>query len=187
MSSQPITPACIIPPGALLPQRPPDPPRLAPPADWWQAPPAPPAHRPPVSPPYAPPPAPPGPVDVHVTLSWAASEPERPAWWRRIRWGYNAGCLLCAMPVSTPWAWVLESARDGQALAGAWTLAAISAAVLALLDNARRVEAEAAHPDLWRPKIRATRARVLLDAALIATATTLPITTVVYLVTGVRT
>ncbi|MEW1638636.1 hypothetical protein AB0469_31830 [Streptomyces sp. NPDC093801] len=175
----------IIPPGAPLPQRPPAPPRPPHPDDWWQAPPPPLVPRPPVPPPYTPPP--PAPVDVHVTLSWAAPEPERPPWWRRIRWGYNAGCLLCAMPVSTPWAWVLASARDSQGLAGAWTLAAIPAAVLALLDNARRVEAAAAHPDLWAPKLRAIRARILLDAALIATATTLPVTTLVYAITGVRT
>ncbi|MFD0353492.1 hypothetical protein ACFVHW_07045 [Streptomyces sp. NPDC127110] len=174
----------IIPPGRPLPARPPEQPRTPLPADWWQTPPPPLVPRPPVPPPHIPAP---GPVDVHVTLSWAAPEPEQPPWWRRIRWGYNAGCLLCAGPVSTPWAWALDSARDSQGLAGAWTLAAIPLAVLALLDNARRVEAEAAHPDLWRPKIRAARARILLDAALIATATTLPVTTVVYLVTGVRT
>ncbi|MEU4947707.1 hypothetical protein [Streptomyces lavendulae] len=182
MSSQPIVPARII-------QPPPSAPPPVRPADWWTPPPAPPAPRPPVPPPYQPPPPPPGPIDVHVTLSWAApaQEEQRPAWWRRIRWGYNAGCLLCAMPLSRPWAWVLDSARDDPGLAGAWTLAAIPLAVLALLDNARRVEAEGAAPDLWRPKIRAALARILLDAALIATATTLPVTTVVYLITGVRT
>lgn len=145
-----------------------------------------PRPRPPTLPPHIPPPAP-STVDVHVTLSWAIPEPEGPAWWRRIRWGYNAGCLLCAGPVSAPLAWALAEVRDGQGLAGAWTLAAIPLAVLALLDNARRIEAKHADPDLWAPKLRAARARILLDAALIATATTLPITTVVYALTGVRT
>ncbi|MFG2617793.1 hypothetical protein ACGFXC_09190 [Streptomyces sp. NPDC048507] len=136
---------------------------------------------------YAPAPPPSGPIDVHVTVTIGPPEEEKPPpWWRRIRWGYQAGCLLCAMPLSNPWAWVLDSARDGQGLAGAWTLALIPAAVLALLDNARHVEAAGAAPDLWRPRIRAARARILLDAALIATATTLPVTTAVYLITGVR-
>ncbi|MET8297413.1 hypothetical protein ABZW02_25645 [Streptomyces sp. NPDC005180] len=174
MSSQPIIPARVIPPPPVRP------------ADWWASPPAPPVPRPPVPPPYTPPPPPPGPVDVHVTLSWAAPEPERPAWWRRIRWGYNAGCLLCAGPISAPWAQALASIRDSQGLAGAWTLAVIPLTVLALLDNARRVEAAGANPDLWRPKIRAALARILLDAALIATATTLPVTTITYALTGVR-
>ncbi|MFD3802626.1 hypothetical protein ACFWTC_03135 [Streptomyces sp. NPDC058619] len=177
----------IIPPGAPLPPRPPDPPgppRLTLPDDWWRQPPPP---RPPTPPPYTPPPPPPGQVDIHVTLSWAAPEPERPAWWRRIRWGYNAGCLLCAGPVSAPLAWALAGVRDSQGLAGAWTLAAIPIAVLTLLDNGRRVEAEHAIPELWAPKLRAIRARILLYAALTATATTLPATTLVYVLTGVRT
>lgn len=186
MTEAPILPTRIIPPGTSLPARPPVPPQPASSVDWWATPPAPPALRPPVPPPYVPPPSN-GQVDVHVTLSWATPEPERPPWWRRIRWGYNAGCLLCAGPVSAPWVWLLASVRDSQGLAGAWTLAVIPLAVLALLDNARRVEAAAAHPDLWAPKLRAARARILLDSVLIATATTLPATTLVYVLTGVRT
>ncbi|MFD9569973.1 hypothetical protein ACFWBI_09025 [Streptomyces sp. NPDC059982] len=175
----------IIPPGAPLPARPPGPPPPTLPGDWWRPPPAPPASRPPVPPPYVPPP--PAPIDVHVTVTVGPSEEEKPpAWWRRIRWGYNAGCLLCAGPLAAPWASVLASVRDSQGLAGAWTLAVIPLAVLALLDNGRRIEAAAAHPDLWAPKLRAARARILLDATLIATATALPVTTAVYLTTGVR-
>ncbi len=186
MTEAPITPTRIIPPGAPLPARPPEPPRPAPPAvDWWRPPPAPPAPRPPVPPPHTPPSAP-SQVDVHVTLTWA-TEPEPPAWWRRIRWGYNAGCLLCAGPLAAPWAWALASVRDDQGLAGAWTLATVPLAVLALLDNARRVEAAHALPELWAPKLRAARARILLWAAITATATTLPATTLVYVITGVRT
>jgi hypothetical protein len=185
MTEAPIIPTRIIPPRPALPPGPPIPP--PPPAipEWWQSPPPPPAPRPPVPPPAEP--LPPGQIDVHISLSWDTPEPPRPPWWRRIRWGYNSGCLLCAMPLSGPWAWLLDSARDSQGLAGAWTLALIPLAVLARLDNARRVEVAVAHPDLWAPKIRAARARILLDAALIGTATTLPVTTVVYLLTGVRT
>ncbi|MFE3578732.1 hypothetical protein [Streptomyces vinaceus] len=157
MTHVPITPNQIIPPGAPLPAQP-----------------------------GAQQPASNGYVDVHVSLTWDVPEPARPAWWRRIRWGYNAGCLLCGSMLAAPWAYVLAAVRDSQGLAGAWTIAIVPLAILTLLDNARRVEAAAAHPDLWAPKLRAARARILLDAALIATATTLPVSTIVYLITGVR-
>lgn len=186
MTETPIIPSAIIPPGAPLPARPPAPPRRAPVPEWMLAPPAPPAPRPPVPPPYIPPPAPTT-IDVHVTIGWAEPEPEPPSWWRRIRWGYNAGCLLCASPLISTWADGLASIRDSQGLAGAWTLAVIPLTVLAFLDNARRIEAAAAHPDLWKPKIRAATTRTLLWACIASTAITLPVTTAVYALTGVRT
>ncbi|WP_086765371.1 hypothetical protein [Streptomyces bobili] len=88
--------------------------------------------------------------------------------------------------MSGPWAWVLQSVRDEQSLAGAWVMASIPLAVLVLLDNARRVEAMAAHHDLWAPKLRAALTRTALWAAVLATVLTLPITTLVYLITGVQ-
>lgn len=182
--SDAILPSRIIPPGAPLPVRPPDPPRTAPSTDWWNRPPAPPAPRPPVPPPYHLPPT--GQVDVHVTLSWA-TEPEPAAWWQRIRWGYNAACFLCSAPLAAPWAYALASIRDTEGLAGAWTLAAVPLTVLAVLDNARRVEAEHALPGLWAPRIRAAGTRTLLWAGITATAMTLPAATLVYAITGVRT
>jgi hypothetical protein len=184
---RPIIPTRIIPAGQPLPApASPPPPPPAPPApptapDWWQQ------GRGPSGPP------PPVPVDIHVTVTidaggqLAVPEPEPgPRWWGRIRWGYNAACAAAGLILSGPWAWVLQSVRDEQSLAGAWVIAAIPLAVLGLLDNARRIEARCAHPDLIGPKIRAALTRAALWAAALATALTLPITTLVYALTGVQ-
>ncbi|MFC8583311.1 hypothetical protein ACFUGD_01860 [Streptomyces sp. NPDC057217] len=166
--SNPIHPTRIIPAGA-----PPAPP--VPPAHF-----GPPAPRPPD----------PGPLDIHVTVVLPGAEPgPTPSWWQRlhIRWVYNAGCLVVALPLSQPWRTALIHVRDEQSLIGAWTLAAVPLVVVGMLDNARRIEAAGAHPDLWRPKIRAALTRIALWALVIATVTALPVETVVYLLTGVRT
>ncbi|APY88187.1 hypothetical protein [Streptomyces alfalfae] len=125
---------------------------------------------------------------MHVTVEpWTPVEPEpEPRWYQRIRIAYNAACALIGLIICGPWAWVLDSIRDEQGLAGAWVMALIPLVVLGFLDNARRIEAEAAHPDLWAPKWRAALARVLLWAAILATALTLPIATTVYWMTGVH-
>ncbi|MGW1246942.1 hypothetical protein [Streptomyces sp. NPDC002535] len=168
--ADPIVPTRIIP---AAPPPPPVPPRFGP-------------HRP-----ATPRPPDPGPLDVHVTvdvvLPGAGPEPT-PSWWQRlrIRWVYNIGCASAALPMSGPWAAVLIHVRDEQSLAGAWVFAVIPLAVLGLLDNARRVEAAHAAPDLWGPRIRAALTRTALWAAVIATVTALPIETAVYLLTGVR-
>jgi hypothetical protein len=117
----------------------------------------------------------------------AVPDPEPgPRWWRRIRIAYNIGCAFVGFIFCGPWAWVLASVRDEQGLAGAWVMALIPLVVLGFIDNARRIEAAGAHPDLWAPKLRATAARCALWAAAIATALALPVTTLIYLVTGVR-
>ncbi|MEU2181248.1 hypothetical protein [Streptomyces thermolilacinus] len=178
---EPITPTRIIPAGAPLPGGA---------LPWYMQPPPPPTGVPPAPVPGpAPLPAPTGPVDVRVTVDVQLGSPEEPElrWWQRIRWAYNAGCALVSLPIAGPWAAVLGTCRDEQGLAGAWTIAAVPLAVLVTLDNARRIEAAAAHPDLWRPRARAALTRVALCAAVIATATALPVETVVYLLTGVRT
>ncbi|MGW4300407.1 hypothetical protein ACWEHT_11580 [Streptomyces sp. NPDC004646] len=194
---RPITPTRVIPTGQPLPApapaAPPPPPPPRPPAppsvrspdrdpDWW---------RPPSGPSGPPPPVP---VDVHVTvtidqggLSVLPGPEPGPRWWQRIRIGYNAALLALSTPLSGPWSWVLAHVRDEESLAGAWVMALIPLAVLTVLDNARRVEAVGAHPDLWGPKWRAALVRLLLWAAITATALTLPITTLAYLMTGVRT
>lgn len=109
-----------------------------------------------------------------------------PRWWQRIRIGYNLACALLGFALCGPWAWVLAHVRDEESLAGAWVMAAIPLVVLGFVDNARRVEALHADPDLWAPRLKATVARVLLWAAVEATALTLPITTLVYAITGVH-
>ncbi|MEV0441826.1 hypothetical protein AB0I84_05945 [Streptomyces spectabilis] len=126
-------------------------------------------------------------VHVRVTIGTPIPEPQpEQRWWERIRIGYNAGLIVLALPVSGPWAWVLASVRDDESLAGAWVMAAVPITVLALLDNARRAEATGANPDLWGPKARAALARLLLWAAVLATVLTLPVTTLVYVLTGVH-
>ncbi|MFI1889838.1 hypothetical protein [Streptomyces jumonjinensis] len=170
-------------PGDTLPKPAPRPPAAPPPAY------IPPAPPPPPSPPARPwTPAPdPGPSQGYllIPIPLEAPAPE-PRWWQRVRWVYNGACILAAMPVTGPVAWVLADIRDSQGLAGAWLLAAVPLVVVATLDNARRVEAEAAHPHLWAPKIRAAAMRTLLWAVVIATVTTLPVETVVLVLTGVR-
>ncbi|MFF3310498.1 hypothetical protein [Streptomyces sp. NPDC002952] len=109
-----------------------------------------------------------------------------PRWWQRIRIGYNAALIFLSMPLTGPWCWVLAHVRDEASLAGAWVMAAVPLAVLAFIDNAKRAEEAGADPNLWAPKIRAAVARLLLWAAVIATGLTLPITTLVYLMTGVK-
>ncbi|MFF9285417.1 hypothetical protein [Streptomyces griseosporeus] len=152
-----------------------------PPPEWWRT----------GSGPGGPPP--PIPVDIRVSVTvdqggWPSGpDPEPgPRWWQRIRWGYNLALAALSFPLAGPWASLLASVRDEASLAGAWVMAVIPLIVLAVLDNARRVEARNADPDLWAPKWRAALARLLLWAAVIGPALTLPITTLVYALTGVK-
>jgi hypothetical protein len=109
-----------------------------------------------------------------------------PHWWQRIRIAYNAACAAAGFTLCGPWAWVLAHVRDEESLAGAWVMALIPLAVIAVLDNARRIEALHAHPDLWGPRFRAALTRTALWTAGLATVLTLPVTTLVYVVTGVK-
>lgn len=187
--TDPITPTRVIPAGEPLPAPaapppPPPPPPAAPPAmaapDWF-------------GPRFGPSgPPPPIPVDVHVTVTidqggWpAVPDPEPlPRWYQRIRWGYNIGLALLSLTLAGPWSAVLASVRAEESLIGAWVMALIPLVVLGFVDNARRAEAAGADPDLWAPKWRAAITRFLLWAAVIAPALTLPITTLVYALTGV--
>lgn len=188
--SEPITPSRIIPagaplPGGIAPPPPPPPPPLFPPVpapgnEWWRRP-------PPPAPPAVPPP-----LDIHIHIdpsAWLPTEPEPapgPPWWRRLRLGYNAACIICSLPAVSAWADFLRLARDGDGLAGAWTLAAVPFGIAAVADNVQRVRAAHADPDLWPPKIRAFLARTALWTTILATATALPIVTITYLITGVR-
>ncbi|MEU9921888.1 hypothetical protein AB0H51_11425 [Streptomyces griseoluteus] len=192
LSRRPITPSRVIPAGQPLPSPasppppplPPGPPAVRPPdpgPDWWRTP----------SGPSGPPPA--IPVDVHLVVTIDQGGPLIPAdpepgprWWQRIRIAYNIALAVLSLPLAGPWSWVLTSVRDEESLAGAWVMALIPLTVLAVLDNARRAEEAGSHPDLWGPKIRAALTRLLLWAAVIATVLTLPITTLVYALTGVK-
>lgn len=180
---KPITPTRIIPAGAPLPApvSPPPPPPAPPappppPSDWWRS--------------RLPDPPPPAPVDVHVTVTVDLQGPPDPPpipWWRRIRWGYHALMVLLAFPVSGPWAKVLDSIRHDAGLPAAWVMAATVWALAAVWDNVSRIRARHADPDAWLPKCRAAIARLLLYAVITATVLALPITTLVYWITGVDT
>lgn len=184
---QPITPTRIIPAGEALPAPAPPPPPPRPPAppdpssDWWDRGPGPSG------------PLPPAPVDVHVHITVEQGGPPIPAdpgpgprWWGRIRIGYNAACAAIGFGLAGPWAMVLASVRDEESIAGAWVMALVPLTVAGLLDNARRVEARCADPELIAPKLKAAAARIVLWTLVEATALTLPITTLVYLMTGVQ-
>lgn len=185
---RPIEPTRIIPAAESLPvpAAPPPPPPVppAPPGfpdpdpEWWR----------PGSGPSAP-----VPVDVHVHIALDQGGPlvpadpdPGPAWYQRIRIGYNLALGFLALGPAGPWSWVLASVRDEEGLAGAWVMALIPLVILGFLDNARQVEARCSNPDLWAPKLRAGLFRCLLWAAVIATVLTLPLTTLVYAITGVK-
>ncbi|MFJ2731415.1 hypothetical protein [Streptomyces sp. NPDC087317] len=188
---RPITPTRVIPAGQPLPapvNPPPPPPPPAPPAvmdpdpGWWRA---------GSAGSYGPPP--PVPVDVHVTVTidqggpLIPADPEpRPRWWQRIRIGYNLALAALSLSLAGPWAAVLAAVRDEESLTGAWVMALIPLVILGFVDNAKRAEAVGAHPDLWAPKWRAALARLLLWAAVIGTCLALPLTTLVYALTGVK-
>lgn len=183
---KPITPTRIIPAGTPIPLPPPaSPPPPTPPGppavpdpEWWRKDPG--SSVPP----------PPVPVDVHVTVTvdqGGSLPPEdpRPRWWTRIRWGYNLALAALSLTLAGPWAQLLTTVRDEASLAGAWVMALIPLAVLAFLDNARAGAARTS-PDLWAPKWRAALTRLLLWAAVLGTVLALPITTLVYALTGVK-
>lgn len=184
MSDKPIVPTRVIPAGETLPATaapPPPPASPDPEPDWWRT--------------GGGPSGPPPPIDVHVRVEvdvpaggWLVpADPESgPRWWGRIRLGYNAACAVAGFILCGPWAWVLVSVRDEASLAGAWVMALIPLTVIAFIDNARKVEALHADPDLWAPRLKAAIARTLLCAFVEATALSLPITTLIYVMTGVR-
>ncbi|MEU8968133.1 hypothetical protein AB0D11_02460 [Streptomyces monashensis] len=91
-----------------------------------------------------------------------------------------------AFPCCGPWARVLTAAHHDMPLEGAWVVAVIPLALAAFWDNAARIQARHADPDLWMPRIRAFVARLALYATAEATALALPVTTLVYLMTGVN-
>jgi hypothetical protein len=126
-------------------------------------------------------------VTIAVDVGGPVDPEPEPAWWRRIRWGYHLAMAAAAFPASGPWAWVLNDVRDEQGLGAAWVMAAFVWALIAVWDNVCRIRATEAHPEAWLPKLRAAIARWLLYAVITATVLTLPLTTLVYWITGVDT
>lgn len=185
--TEPIIPTRVIPAGEPLPlpalpppPRPPGPPPdLADPdPDWWRGGSGPPPtivihhHHYPAEP-------------AGGSLSVPDPDPG-PRWWQRIRIGYNAALAVLSLTLAGPWAHVLVSVRDKESLAGAWVMALGPLIVIAFADNVYRVAAAGAADELWAPKLRAALARLLLWAAVIGTVLALPVTTLVYAITGVH-
>ncbi|MFD3717257.1 hypothetical protein [Streptomyces sp. NPDC058674] len=142
----------LIPPGAPLPARPPEPGEAPP----WRAAPPPPAPPPP--PPaepvwYSAPQPPPGPIDVRVTFAPYAPEPEPPydwSWlwhWARPLSSFTAALIAVApilpdgLGLGTGWAAALTDCRTEAGLAPAYILASLSIAGPFAIDLAR--------PRLW--------------------------------------
>ncbi len=94
--------------------------------------------------------------------------------------------LVLALPLSGPWAWVLTDVQEEKGLDAAWVMAIIPLALAAVWDNVTRIRALQAHPDEWLPKARAALARLILYAMATATVLALPLTTLVYWITGVK-
>jgi hypothetical protein len=113
VSDRPIVPSRVIPAGAPLPARPPEPGEVPP---WWAPPPPPPAP-PAMAPVPAPPPPPSGPLEVRVTLvPVPVPEPEpEPRWWERLWDRVATWRMAVALGAAlTPWA-------GGQSPVGIWS------------------------------------------------------------------
>jgi hypothetical protein len=130
------------------------------------------------------------PVAVHVDVHLVPVEPEPPLpgvrWWQTWRPIYNTLCAVASAPVAGQWADVLGVVRDEGGLAAAWVVALVPLGVVALVDNVHAVAAANSAEALWLPRLRAAAVRAALWALLIGTAVALPVITVVYVVTGVR-
>ncbi|MFI1371327.1 hypothetical protein ACH4UY_04855 [Streptomyces longwoodensis] len=140
---RPVTPTRVIPAGAPLPARPPEPGEMPP---WRMPPPPPPA---PAAPPWpGPPPPPPGPIEVRVTLvPVPLPEPDpEPHWWERLwdrlfTWRM-VGALVAAL---TPWAggnspagiWshTVRQARTEASIGAAYVIASVAIAAAWALDR----------------------------------------------------
>lgn len=135
MPDRPITPTQIIPAGAPLPARPPEPGEAPP---WRTPPPAPPATP---SPWPSPPPPPPAPLEVRhvhqVVLTWEEPEPEPNPWWSRLwdrlaTWRMAAAILAALTPWvygDSPvgiWAHTVHQARTDAGVLGAYVVAGVA-------------------------------------------------------------
>ncbi|MFJ4682035.1 hypothetical protein [Streptomyces sp. NPDC088789] len=142
---RPVTPTRIIPPGATLPARPPQPGEVPP----WRPPPPPP---PPPAPPPWPKPPPPGPIEVHVTVIPTLPpdpEPEPGRWerlWDRLWDGLVTWRMAVALTAAlTPWAagqspvgiWgtTVHAARTEASIGAAYVIAGVAVSAAWALDR----------------------------------------------------
>lgn len=149
VSDKPIIPSRIVPSGAPLPARPPEPGEAPP---WRTPPPAPPA--PPADPPSSgspwPPPPTPGPLEVRVIVDQAEpDEPEpepEPRWWERawdriVTWRMTCAILAALLPWAgghSPvgaWSNTVHEARTEAGIAAAYVIAGVAVVVAFVLDR----------------------------------------------------
>ncbi|MFJ5915017.1 hypothetical protein ACIQFW_04360 [Streptomyces ardesiacus] len=150
--SDPITPARIIPAGAPLPARPPEPGEVPP---WYSAPPPPPPVAPPAAPvPSAPQPTPPPQVvhhvhEVQLVALAPAPEPEPPLWARVWDWLWEHlvtwRMLLAILAALVPWidgqspvslwAGAVHQARTDAGILAAYVIAGVAFTVAWVLDR----------------------------------------------------
>lgn len=127
MTEKPITPTRIIPAGAPLPARPPEPDEEPP----WRTPPPPPPPAPPAEPPPVPVPVPeppvPGVIEVHVRYDpYVPEDVPEPSRWARLtagidrlgRWRLLLALALAVVPIpgvgysaGTVWAYTVSETR----------------------------------------------------------------------------
>ncbi|WP_432136809.1 hypothetical protein [Streptomyces sp. bgisy154] len=141
---RPVTPTRIIPAGAPLPARPPEPDEAPP----WRTPPPPPPAVP--DPPLFPPAPDPAPVEIHhtheVVLTWADDDPDPDPWWARAWDRLTAWRMLLAIVAAlTPWlgghspvglwAHTVHQARTEASVPAAYIIAAVAVAAAWVLDR----------------------------------------------------
>jgi hypothetical protein len=148
-----IIPTRIIPAGAPLPARPPEPGDIPP---WRNPPPPPPPVIPPAAP-WPPPPPPSGPIEVRVTVDLVApAEPEpEPGPWARlwdwlVTWRMISAILAALLPWAAGqspvgiWSHTVHQARTEAGIGAAYVIAAVALAAAWALDR---------HTGRWLPRV----------------------------------
>jgi hypothetical protein len=138
-----IVPTRIIPAGAPLPARPPEPGEAPP----WRTPPPPPPVIPPAAP-WPPPPPPSGPIEVRVTVDLAPlpePEPEPGTWsrlWDRlVTWRMISAILAALLPWAAGrspvgiWSHTVHQARTEASIGAAYVIAAVALTAAWALDR----------------------------------------------------
>lgn len=152
MTDQPIIPTRIIPAGAPLPARPPEPGDIPP----WRTPPPPPPPVVPPAAPWPPQPPPPGPIEVRVTVDLAPiPEPEpEPGllarlWDWLVTWRMISAILAALLPWAAGqspvgiWSHTVYRARTEAGIGAAYVIAGVAITAAWALDR---------HTGRWLPR-----------------------------------
>ncbi|MVO84172.1 hypothetical protein GPA10_05145 [Streptomyces sp. p1417] len=142
----PIIPTRVIPSGAPLPDRPPEPGELPP---WWPPPPPPAAPAPPPPPP-PPPPSHPGTIEVRITYEPPVPVEPTPSRWQWLTdwlrpWQSLVAAGIALLPafdgysLATGWGAALHDARTTESIGAAYVLAGAGIGMALLLDRTGRL------------------------------------------------